>query len=203
MKAVRSSRRMERASSLVGLRTMKKQIRVDGEPPVTVLVERWDERWPTRWIAWGDPQPQVVTGPNAIRGFWNHGDGIFPSMGILRAGRSAQHGLGLEVRVSSPITSTKWQRLRVYTVLWLPPEPIQLRRIPRATWRRVGRYEDPAWTAPSVDRCAHGYRLVAKAVARFERRATACSLSPSTIREQSTVSSATHARVARASRSPS
>ena len=105
---------------------MKKQIRVDGEPPVTVLVERWDERWPTRWIAWGDPQLQFVTGPNAIRRFWNHGDGIFPSMGILRAGLSAQHGLDLEVRVSSPITSTKWQRLRVYTVLWLSPEPIQL-----------------------------------------------------------------------------
>lgn len=103
-------------ASLVGAFTVQKQIRVAGSAPVTVLDERWDDRWPTRWIAWGDPMPQVVLGPNNVRGFWNHGDGVFPSMGVLRAGLSAQHGLGVEVRVSTPVTGAKWQHLRLYLV---------------------------------------------------------------------------------------
>ena len=103
-------------ASLVDWRTTSRQIRVEGNTPTTIVNERWDEEWPRRWIAWGDPQPLVTTGPRGIRGFWSHGDGSYPSMGLLRQSISARHGLGVELRVSTPITRTKWQRLRVALV---------------------------------------------------------------------------------------
>ena len=107
-------------ASLVGWRRVSKRLRVVGEAPVTVLDERWQTDWPSRWMAWGDPAPRVVDAPvdgrAPVRAMWTHGDGSYPSMAVLRHGLSARHGLGVEVRVSTPITRSKWQRLRVILV---------------------------------------------------------------------------------------
>ena len=99
-------------ASLAGWRSTARRITVAGEPPTTVVDETWDGTWQRRWLAWGDPQPLVVTGPGDIRGFWNNGDGSYPSMAVLKQAFSARHGLGVEMRVSTPFTRTKWQRLR-------------------------------------------------------------------------------------------
>jgi DNA-binding SARP family transcriptional activator len=106
-------------ASLVGRRRVQRELRVVGEPPTTVLAETWDARWPSRWLTWGDPTPVVVTGPAGVRALWNRGDGSYPSMAVLRRGVSARHGLGVEVRIATPITTIKWQRLRVILVAGL------------------------------------------------------------------------------------
>jgi len=107
-------------ASLVGWRRVSKRLLVVGEAPTTVLDERWQADWPSRWMAWGDPMPRVVDGPiygtARVRAMWTHGDGSYPSMAVLRRGLSARHGLGVEVRVATPITRSKWQRLRVILV---------------------------------------------------------------------------------------
>ena len=103
-------------ASLVGWRRVQKVLRVVGEPPTTVLEETWDANWPLRWLVWGDPKPRVVTGPARVRALWNHGDGSYPSMAVLRRSLSARHGLGVEVRIATPITKIKWQQLRVILV---------------------------------------------------------------------------------------
>ena len=104
------------SASLVGWRTVRRRLEVRGEPATTIVDERWDDQWRRRWIVWGDPQPLVREGPGGVRAFFNNGDGSYPSMGVLRAALSARHGLGVELRVSTPFTRTKWQRLRTSLV---------------------------------------------------------------------------------------
>lgn len=104
------------AAEIGGWRRVQRTFRIVGEPPKTVLRERWDESWRSRWLPWGDPPPTIVSGPGGVRGFSNNGDGIYASMGVLRPSFSARQGLGVEIRVSSPLTRTKWQRLRAYLV---------------------------------------------------------------------------------------
>jgi hypothetical protein len=99
-------------ASLVGWRATSRRVRVSGAPSITVVTERWDDAWKNRWLPWGDPQPLVTAGPGGINGFWNHGDGSYPSMAVLRKSLSAKNGLGVEMRLSTPMTRTKWQRLR-------------------------------------------------------------------------------------------
>lgn len=101
------------SASLVRWRSARRTVRVVGEAPTTVLRETWDVTWPARWLAWGDPVPVVVSGGAAPPAMWNRGDGSYPSMAVLRGSQSARHGLGVEVRVATPITRTKWQHLRM------------------------------------------------------------------------------------------
>ena len=103
-------------ASLAGWRKTSRRLEVIGRPATTVFEEQWDNAWPTRWITFGDPKPLVISGPGNARGFWNHGDGTYPSMAVLRRSFSAKHGLGLEVRLSTPITSVEWQRARTALV---------------------------------------------------------------------------------------
>jgi DNA-binding SARP family transcriptional activator len=97
-------------ASLAGWRAVSAHFAVRGAAPVTVLDERWTDDWHVRWILFGDPLPTLATGPEGIRGMWNNGDGTFPSMVVLRRSLSARDGLGVEVRLSTPITRDNWQR---------------------------------------------------------------------------------------------
>lgn len=99
-------------ASLAGWRTTSSEFRVGGKPATTVFEERWDGDWQGRWITFGDPSPLVAAGPGGIRGFWNRGDGTYQSMALLRRGFSAKDGLGVEMRVSTPLVRSSWQRLR-------------------------------------------------------------------------------------------
>jgi hypothetical protein len=103
------------ASLVGGLRTAR-TFRVLGDTAHVALEEHWGEDWAERWISWGDPAPRVVRGPAGIRAFANGGDGVFQSMAVSRQAFRAERGLGLEVRVSTPVTRLKWQRLRTLLV---------------------------------------------------------------------------------------
>jgi hypothetical protein len=102
--------------SLAGWRQLTRTLTVEAEPPVMVLNEQWDRSWLARWMTFGDPTPITVTGPEGVPSFWNHGDGTYPSMAVLRQSFSTLHGLGVEVRMSTPIARTQWQRARTVLV---------------------------------------------------------------------------------------
>lgn len=109
------------SASLGGWRSTRKTIRVAGVPPATVLEERWDERWKARWLPWGSPHPTVSAGPGGVRGFENRGDGTYYSLALLRQPLSARQGLGVEIRLSTPVTRTKWQRMRIALAAGIDP----------------------------------------------------------------------------------
>ncbi len=102
------------SATLAGWRSTSATLDVVGQPAKTLIGESWDASWQERWIAWGDPRPQVVTGPEGVRGMWNHGDGSYPSVAVLKRALDARDGLGVEVRLSTPLSRPKWQRLRTY-----------------------------------------------------------------------------------------
>lgn len=112
-------------ASLAGWRTASREVDVRATEAHVVLDERWDPSWTTRWIRFGEPAPEVVPGPGRVSAFWNHGDGTWASMALLRQGWSAREGLGLEVRVSTPITRHDWQRLRTTLVAGIDPAALE------------------------------------------------------------------------------
>lgn len=109
-------------ATLADWRKATKRIKVVGKAPDTLLDERWDSDWRRRWLPWGDPTPLVSTGPQGIRGVWSRGDGVYPSMAILRDALWARDGLGLEVRISTPLTLAQHQRLKVMLLAGLDPQ---------------------------------------------------------------------------------
>lgn len=108
--------RVRIAASLAGWRRAERDLEVRGAAPSTVLDEQWDDTWKARWITFGEPAPVVTTGPGGARAFWNHGDGDYLSFALSRQGFDATRGLGVEVRLATPITRDDWQRLRVIFV---------------------------------------------------------------------------------------
>lgn len=103
-------------ASLAGWRRASRTFHIVGERSATVLAEQWDARWTTRWIPWGDPLPSVSTGPGGLHGLANNGDGSFPSMAFTRRAFDARNGLGVELRVSTPLTNGTHQRMRAVIV---------------------------------------------------------------------------------------
>lgn len=106
-------------ASLAGWRRVREEFEVAGAAPSTQLDEEWDDSWRERWITFGYPHPEVTTGPGGLRAFWNRGDGIYVSTGILRRAFGAGDGLGVEVRMSTPVTRSDWLRARVALVAGL------------------------------------------------------------------------------------
>ena len=103
-------------ASLAGWRRASTRLEVRETKTETVFEEGWDDAWRSRWIAFGDPRPTVVAGPGGVRGMWNSGDGTFQSFVVLRRAFDARAGLGLEVRISTPVTRDEWQRMRTVLV---------------------------------------------------------------------------------------
>jgi len=103
-------------ASLAGWREVSATFRIEGAADNTLLEERWDASWPARWITFGDPLPTVTTGPEGVRGFWNRGDGVYESFGLLRRAFDPSAGLGVEVLLSTPLTRPTWLRGRITLV---------------------------------------------------------------------------------------
>ncbi|MEP6831992.1 MAG: AAA family ATPase [Gemmatimonas sp.] len=101
-------------ASLVSWRVASKRIRVTSAVATTVVEEQWQNGWRDRWITFGQPTPVVAPGPGGVLGFFNRGDGVFMSVGSLRRGLDAKQGLGLEMRVSSPVTRTANQQFSIF-----------------------------------------------------------------------------------------
>ncbi len=104
------------AASLAGWRSVARALDVRGTAAKIVLDERWNSAWRSRWIPFGDPAPTVEAGPGGLQSFYNRGDGTFQSMAISRQAWRADNGLGLEVKMSTPITRDNWQRMRTLLV---------------------------------------------------------------------------------------
>jgi hypothetical protein len=87
----------------------------------SVATERWDADWVTRWFAFGDPAPTVVTGPRGERSLNPNGDGSYSSGAFLRQPLNLTEGFGVEFRASLPFTPLyQWQSLGVAVEHSLP-----------------------------------------------------------------------------------
>ncbi|HUQ47882.1 MAG TPA: AAA family ATPase [Gemmatimonadaceae bacterium] len=100
-------------ASLAGWRQATKRITIVGEPVTVVFREEWNAAWQGRWILFGEPRPTVIDGPDGVRSFWNRGDGNFLSIATQRATFSARAGLGVEIRLSTPLVGGSHLRARV------------------------------------------------------------------------------------------
>jgi DNA-binding SARP family transcriptional activator len=100
-------------ASLAGWRRATKRITIVGETVTHVFNEDWDGAWQGRWFVFGEPRPIVVAGPDNVSSFWSRGDGNFLSIATQRAGYSARAGLGVEIRLSTPLTDRNNLRARV------------------------------------------------------------------------------------------
>lgn len=100
-------------ASLAGWRRATKSITIGGEPIRQVFRETWDDGWQRRWMLFGQPQPVVTDGPDGVRSFWNHGDADFTSIATQYAAYSARAGLGVEIRLSTPLVNGAHVRARV------------------------------------------------------------------------------------------
>jgi DNA-binding SARP family transcriptional activator len=98
-------------ASVGGWRRDTLTVAVRGHPFKIVNQEDWREGLPKRWIAFGDPRPAIKTGPEGIPGFWNGGDGSFPSGAYSRFKVEGRHGVGVEALISTPITRGQWQQV--------------------------------------------------------------------------------------------
>ncbi len=88
-------------------------VRVTRATATTVVHETWGGLDSSVWIPFGAPRPVMVQGPDKIRGLNPNGDGSFPS-GVYSAFHvTPTLGAGVEVQVSTAITSTLWQSVVV------------------------------------------------------------------------------------------
>ena len=81
----------------------------------TRLVAQQDWKWGVGdgWTIYGDPTPEVVSGPDSIRALWNKNDASYQSGVYSHAAWSARDGLGIEAMLSTPITQRFQQDLTV------------------------------------------------------------------------------------------
>jgi DNA-binding SARP family transcriptional activator/Tol biopolymer transport system component len=103
------------AVSAAGWRADSVTIQVIEPAPRTVLQEAWREDWAERWRFYGDPTPRVLLGPDSVPAFWNANDEKYTSGVYSRSEWTVTRGLGVEAKVSSPITIANQQVL----YLWL------------------------------------------------------------------------------------
>ncbi len=110
----RQSGTVEIEASLAGWRTVRDHFTVRGAPHRAVMHEAWTPEWTTRWFDWGDPRPVVVPGPGREAVLWNRGDGAYASAAISRQAWPADSGLGMEVRLTTPFSGVRNQRIRAW-----------------------------------------------------------------------------------------
>ncbi len=79
----------------------------------SVLEERWSDDWKNRWIAWGAPLPQITFGLAGQPALLVNGDGEYASGTYSRARVNSTRGVALDAQVSTPITRSKWQFIKI------------------------------------------------------------------------------------------
>ncbi len=78
----------------------------------TVLHERWDVDWQTRWRPFGTPMGMVVQTDRG-RALLPNGDGSYPSGAYSPVLIAATTGAGVEADLSMTITASQWQTLSI------------------------------------------------------------------------------------------
>lgn len=91
-------------------------IRVEAVPLRPLMAELWSADWRERWISFGEPAPSVVRTAGGDVALAPNGDGVYKSFVLQRAEATAEGGLGVELRLSTPITRTTWQAARAALV---------------------------------------------------------------------------------------
>jgi hypothetical protein len=91
-------------ADLAGWRRDSLSLTITAASDSVVLREDWSGMLTGQWIPFGDPRPELFTGPDGVRGFWNRGDGSYTSGAYSRAHWNAASGLGVEARISIPLT---------------------------------------------------------------------------------------------------
>jgi hypothetical protein len=112
----RRAGRVTIAASAGGWRQATTQLELVASPDITVLREAWAEPLDSDWVPYGEPRPELVKGPGGVPALWHHGDSSFASGVYSRSAFDPLRGLGLEVRVSTPISRTTWQTFGVRLV---------------------------------------------------------------------------------------
>jgi DNA-binding SARP family transcriptional activator len=84
--------------------------------PRVVFTEQWRDTTFAGWWRFGSPSPSVLQTIESQAAMRNNGDGSFSSGVLSRTAFRAADGLAVEVRVSTPITITQWQRVGVALV---------------------------------------------------------------------------------------
>jgi DNA-binding SARP family transcriptional activator len=94
-----------------GWRVATTRLRLRAVADSTVLREAWGHALDTGWVPFGDPRPMLVAGPGGVPSLWQHGDSSFASGVYSRRGFDPSRGLGIEVRLSTPIARPTWQNV--------------------------------------------------------------------------------------------
>jgi hypothetical protein len=95
-----------------GWRSTSAEVTIGPGEAVTRVVEDWREGISETWVPFGDPRPFVAEtdrGPALAP----NGDSTFLSGVYLRRGLPMSAGVGVELDVSTPLTSLVWQNLNV------------------------------------------------------------------------------------------
>lgn len=74
----------------------------------------WEDSAFTGWVRFGEPLPKLVPGEPGQRAFAGNGDGVFESGAVSPPLGDGGPGLGVELRLSTPIHRSKWQTQRIY-----------------------------------------------------------------------------------------
>jgi DNA-binding SARP family transcriptional activator len=100
-------------ASAGGWRSATTRLRLGATTDSMVFREVWREPLDSNWVPFGDPRPVLDSGPGGVPSLRTHGDSSFTSGVYSRRGFDASRGLGLQVRVSTPMSRTTWQNLYV------------------------------------------------------------------------------------------
>ena len=96
-----------------GWRTDSLRISVVPRQAHLLLNESWKEELGAHWQPFGAPSPRVVTTDDGVHAMLNNGDGVFQSGVHSLTTYPLQHGLSLDAMISTTITMTRWQVVRI------------------------------------------------------------------------------------------
>ena len=122
-------------------------VQVVADSAATTLDEDWAVLDTMRWLPFGSPRPFLDRGPRGVAGLNNGGDGSYPSGVFSAALYGVTGGLGLEARVSIPVTRSQWQQLQLSIV--------SARAWPVERWDRLT--GSPARVSFGSEACGAGY----------------------------------------------
>ncbi len=99
--------------SVAGWRSDTLTIPIAMPNAATVFTETWQVPAEENWELFGIPLPTRVTAWDGSWALLNNGDETFDSGALSRLRMAGPNGIGLEARVSLPVTQPMWQQLRI------------------------------------------------------------------------------------------
>lgn len=112
-------------ASAGGWRRDTLQVAVQSGSPTTLLTEDWDAELVTSWVPYGTPYPTLSTWSEGGKAYWNRSNDAHYSGVYSRREFAADHGLGLEVWLSTPRTAPRAQDLSIALKAWTNPVAVE------------------------------------------------------------------------------